>query len=120
MSKPQTGFPRPQSAGHPGRIEAPCLPRRSYAEMREAFSRVLITPTLVGTPAQRCAACSNRRAGNRAKSLKIRTAPDKCSRRPGAETFAAPLKVRRTLIVGGDGIAVEEFLSRPAAQWLAR
>jgi hypothetical protein len=28
-------------------------------------------------------------------------------------------KVRRTLLVGGDGIAVEDFLNRPVAEWLA-
>ena len=38
---------------------------------------------------------------------------------PGTAAFAAEFKVKRTLLVGGDGIAVEEFLNRPVAQWLA-
>ena len=38
----------------------------------------------------------------------------------GTAAFAAAFKVKRTLLVGGDGIAVEDFLSRPVAQWLAR
>lgn len=38
---------------------------------------------------------------------------------PGTEAFAATFKVNRTLLVGGDGITVEEFLLQPAAQWLA-
>ena len=38
---------------------------------------------------------------------------------PGTAAFAAAFKVKRTLLVGGDGIAVEEFLNRPVAHWLA-
>ena len=38
---------------------------------------------------------------------------------PGSAAFAAAFKVKRTLLVGGDGIAVEDFLSRPVAEWLA-
>ncbi len=38
---------------------------------------------------------------------------------PGTAAFAAAFKVRRTLLVGGDGISVEEFLNRPVAEWLA-
>lgn len=37
----------------------------------------------------------------------------------GTAAFAAAFKVRRTLLLGGDGIAVEEFLSQPVSQWLA-
>jgi uncharacterized protein len=33
--------------------------------------------------------------------------------------FAAAHEPRRTLLVGGDGIDVEEFLSRPVDEWLA-
>ena len=33
--------------------------------------------------------------------------------------FAAAFNVKRTLLIGGDGIAVEDFLSRPVAEWLA-
>lgn len=38
---------------------------------------------------------------------------------PGTAALAAAFKVKRTLLVGGDGISVEEFLSRPVAQWVA-
>jgi predicted AAA+ superfamily ATPase len=38
---------------------------------------------------------------------------------PGTGAFAAAFKVKRTLLVGGDGIAVEDFLNRPVAEWLA-
>lgn len=37
---------------------------------------------------------------------------------PGTEAFAAAFKVRRKLLVGDDGISVEDFLSRPVADWL--
>ncbi len=38
----------------------------------------------------------------------------------GTAAFAAAFKVTRALLVGGDGIAVEDFLNRPIAEWLAR
>ena len=38
---------------------------------------------------------------------------------PGTAAFAAAFKTKRTLLIGGDGISVEEFLSRPASEWLA-
>ena len=38
---------------------------------------------------------------------------------PGTGAFAAAFKVKRTLLVGGDGIALEDFLNRPVAEWLA-
>ena len=37
---------------------------------------------------------------------------------PGLEAFAASFKPTRTLLVGGDGIALEEFLSKPVEQWV--
>jgi predicted AAA+ superfamily ATPase len=37
---------------------------------------------------------------------------------PGLEAFAREFKPRRQLLVGGQGIALEEFLSQPAAHWL--
>jgi predicted AAA+ superfamily ATPase len=37
----------------------------------------------------------------------------------GSAAFSATFKVRRTLLVGGDGISVEEFLAQPVAHWLA-
>ena len=39
---------------------------------------------------------------------------------PGLAAFSDAFKPKRTLLVGGDGIAVEEFLSRPVTDWLQR
>ena len=39
---------------------------------------------------------------------------------PGTAAFAAAFKVKRMLLVGGDGISVEEFLRRPVTEWLAQ
>jgi predicted AAA+ superfamily ATPase len=38
---------------------------------------------------------------------------------PGMEAFSKQCKPQRQLLVGGQGIALEEFLSKPAAHWLA-
>jgi predicted AAA+ superfamily ATPase len=37
---------------------------------------------------------------------------------PGMEAFARQFKPKRQLLVGSQGIALEEFLSKPAAHWL--
>ena len=37
---------------------------------------------------------------------------------PGMNAFARQFKPKRQLLVGGQGIQVEEFLSKPAAHWL--
>jgi hypothetical protein len=37
---------------------------------------------------------------------------------PGMEIFARSFKPKRQLLVGGQGIALEEFLSYPAGHWL--
>jgi predicted AAA+ superfamily ATPase len=37
---------------------------------------------------------------------------------PGLAAFSEAFKPKRTLLVGGDGIPVDEFLSRPVADWL--
>jgi len=37
---------------------------------------------------------------------------------PGLGAFAEAFKPTRTLLVGGDGIALDEFLARPVADWL--
>ena len=36
----------------------------------------------------------------------------------GLLVFSAAFKPKRTLLVGGDGIPVEEFLSRQVTDWL--
>lgn len=38
---------------------------------------------------------------------------------PGMEAFAAAFRPSRKLLVGADGIAVEDFLSKPALHWVA-
>jgi hypothetical protein len=42
-------------------------------------------------------------------------APDAFS---GLEAFSAAFKAKRTLLVGADGVPVEEFLSKPVEHWL--
>lgn len=37
---------------------------------------------------------------------------------PGTAAFAAAFKPQRSLLVGGDGIALEDFLSQPVLHWL--
>ena len=37
---------------------------------------------------------------------------------PGLESFAWQFKPKRQLLVGGQGIPLEELLSKPAAHWL--
>jgi len=37
---------------------------------------------------------------------------------PGLTDFAATFKPRRTLLVGGDGIGLEDFLTKPVEHWL--
>jgi predicted AAA+ superfamily ATPase len=38
---------------------------------------------------------------------------------PGMEAFAQQCKPKRQLLVGGQGISLEDFLSKPAAHWLS-
>ena len=38
---------------------------------------------------------------------------------PGMKAFALQFKPKRQLLVGGQGIALEEFLAKPAAHWLS-
>ena len=37
---------------------------------------------------------------------------------PGLAAFAEAFKPQRRLLVGGDGIALEEFLSHPVEHWI--
>jgi hypothetical protein len=38
---------------------------------------------------------------------------------PGTAAFVQAFKVHRTLLVGGDGVTLEDLLSRPVAEWVA-
>ena len=58
------------------------------------------------------------RAGRVVVAIEVKSgrAPDAFA---GLAEFAAAFKPTRTLIVGGDGIALDEFLTRPVDHWLA-
>ncbi|MGE3864831.1 MAG: ATP-binding protein [Burkholderiaceae bacterium] len=57
------------------------------------------------------------KAGRRLTAIEV-----KSGRAPlahaGTAAFAQAFKVHRTLLVGGDGVGVEDFLSRPVSHWL--
>ena len=57
------------------------------------------------------------RAGRRLIAIEVKSgrATDTL---PGMEAFASAFKPQRKLLVGGDGIPVDEFLTRPAVHWL--
>jgi len=57
------------------------------------------------------------RAGRAVVAIEVKSgrAPDIF---PGLAEFTAAFKPSRTLIVGGDGIPLDEFLSRPVSDWL--
>ncbi len=57
------------------------------------------------------------RAGRRLVAIEVKSgrAPHT---HPGIAAFAAAFKPKRSLLVGSDGVAVQEFLGRPVAHWL--
>lgn len=57
------------------------------------------------------------RAGKALVAIEVKSgrSPD---RLPGLLAFAGAFKPRRSLLVGGDGIPLEDFLGRPVAEWL--
>jgi hypothetical protein len=57
------------------------------------------------------------RAGRTVVAIEVKSgrAPNAFS---GLETFSSQFKPQRTLLVGGDGIALEEFLIKPVEHWL--
>jgi uncharacterized protein len=38
----------------------------------------------------------------------------------GLDAFSKTFKPKRTLLVGGDGIALDEFLAKPVKHWLQK
>ncbi|MBK1736056.1 AAA family ATPase [Halorhodospira abdelmalekii] len=57
------------------------------------------------------------RAGRRFVAIEVKsTATGRA--RSGAAAFAAAFRPDRTLLVGGDGIALDDFLTRPVLHWL--
>ncbi len=59
------------------------------------------------------------RAGRKATAIEVKSGRRRDTL-PGLAAFAAAFDTTRRLLVGGDGIAVEEFLLEPVAHWLAR
>lgn len=57
------------------------------------------------------------RAGRAVTAIEVKSGRARDAQ-SGLEAFAQAFKPGRRLLVGGDGIAVEEFLARPAAHWL--
>lgn len=55
--------------------------------------------------------------GNRLTSVEVKSGARRASL-PGLEAFAARFPVTRRLLVGAQGIPIEEFLTQPAAHWL--
>lgn len=58
------------------------------------------------------------RAGRRLTAIEVKSGRAPVSM-PGMMAFATAFKPNRTLLVGGDGIALEDFLVRPVAHWIA-
>lgn len=59
------------------------------------------------------------RAGRRLTAIEVKSGRSGDSL-PGMATFAAAYKPQRKLLIGGDGIPIEEFLTRPVADWVER
>lgn len=57
------------------------------------------------------------RAGRSVTAIEVKSTR-KPTARPGTAAFVAAFKPKRTLLVGGDGIALEEFLARPVSHWI--
>jgi hypothetical protein len=55
--------------------------------------------------------------GKTAVAIEVKSGARRASL-PGMEAFARLFKPKRQLLVGGQGIALEEFLCQPAAHWL--
>lgn len=57
------------------------------------------------------------RAGRRVTAIEVKSGRTR-EAQPGLSAFAAAFKPQRTLLVGGDGIALEDFLSQPVERWV--
>ena len=58
------------------------------------------------------------RRGERVTAIEVKSGVRRSSL-PGMSAFAARYRPARQLVVGGDGVALEEFLASPAERWLA-
>jgi hypothetical protein len=59
------------------------------------------------------------RVGRTVTAIEVKSARARIVQ-PGLAAFAEAFKPKRKLLVGGDGIPVEEFLARPVEHWLSR
>ena len=59
------------------------------------------------------------RAGRRVAAIEVKSGR-RPSALPGLKAFADAFQPDRTLLVGGDGIPLDEFLDRPVQHWLQR
>jgi len=57
------------------------------------------------------------RAGRRLVAIEVKSGRSPTAQ-PGLGAFAESFKPQRSLLVGGDGIAIEEFLLRPVEHWV--
>lgn len=58
------------------------------------------------------------RSGDRLTAIEVKSGRSRDTL-AGMEAFSAAFRPDRTLLVGGGGIPIEEFLGRPAAEWIA-
>jgi len=57
------------------------------------------------------------RAGRRLTAIEVKSGRTRDAQ-PGLAAFAEAFETKRTLLVGGEGIPVEEFLARPVEHWM--
>ena len=57
------------------------------------------------------------KAGRRLVAIEVKSGRAPVAQ-PGIAAFAAAFKPQRSLLVGGDGIPLDQFLSRPVAHWV--
>ena len=57
------------------------------------------------------------RAGRTLTAIEVKSGRTR-EARTGLAAFGEAVRCKRQLLVGGDGIAVEDFLSRPVEHWV--
>jgi predicted AAA+ superfamily ATPase len=57
------------------------------------------------------------KAGRRLTAIEVKSGRAPLAH-PGTAAFAQAYKPHRTLLVGGDGVSLEDFLARPVAEWV--
>ncbi len=57
------------------------------------------------------------RAGRSVTAIEVKSARRRDALR-GMEAFSAAFRPKRKLLVGGDGIAIEDFLAKPVEHWV--